>query len=164
MIIWRKHTDIETMERGKFPTIFSSSKPCRPNVITLELPTLCAYPSGVFKSLVFHSWIYFFWHSHLHVCQLIFPVPFTFFLLPLLHPIFSCFFPVLFSFLLKVLGSCCPPDTMSFSPQFPNVNLYFERHYHIVRAMVFPALICGCESWTIKKPERQRIDAFELWC
>ena len=30
--------------------------------------------------------------------------------------------------------------------------------------MVFPVLMCGCESWTIKKAEHQRIDAFELWC
>ena len=35
---------------------------------------------------------------------------------------------------------------------------------HIARAMVFPAVIYGCESWTIKKAECQRIDAFELWC
>ena len=34
----------------------------------------------------------------------------------------------------------------------------------IVKAMVFPVLMYGCESWTIKKAERQRIDAFELWC
>ena len=34
----------------------------------------------------------------------------------------------------------------------------------IVKAMVFPVVVHGCESWTIKKAERQRIDAFELWC
>ena len=34
----------------------------------------------------------------------------------------------------------------------------------LVKAMVFPVVMYGCESWTIKKPERQRIDAFELWC
>ena len=34
----------------------------------------------------------------------------------------------------------------------------------IVKAMVFPVVMYGCESWTIKKAERQRIDAFELWC
>ena len=33
----------------------------------------------------------------------------------------------------------------------------------LVKAMVFPVLMCGCESWTVKKAERQRIDAFELW-
>ena len=35
---------------------------------------------------------------------------------------------------------------------------------HIVKAMVFSAVMYGCESWTIKKAERRRIDAFELWC
>ena len=34
----------------------------------------------------------------------------------------------------------------------------------LVKAMVFPVVMCGCEIWTIKKAERQRIDAFELWC
>ena len=34
----------------------------------------------------------------------------------------------------------------------------------LVKAMVFPVVMCGCESWTIKKAEYQRIDAFELWC
>ena len=35
---------------------------------------------------------------------------------------------------------------------------------HLVKAMVFPVVIYGCESWTVKKAERRRIDAFELWC
>ena len=35
---------------------------------------------------------------------------------------------------------------------------------HLVEAMVFPLVMYGCESWTVKKAERQRIDAFELWC
>ena len=35
---------------------------------------------------------------------------------------------------------------------------------HLVKAMVFPVVMYGCESWTIKKPERWRIDAFEVWC
>ena len=35
---------------------------------------------------------------------------------------------------------------------------------HLVKAMVFPAVMYGCESWTIKKAERRRIHAFELWC
>ena len=34
----------------------------------------------------------------------------------------------------------------------------------LVKAMVFPVVVCGCESWTIKKAERRRIDAFELQC
>ena len=35
---------------------------------------------------------------------------------------------------------------------------------HLVKTMVFPVVVYGCESWTIKKAEHQRIDAFELWC
>ena len=35
---------------------------------------------------------------------------------------------------------------------------------HLVKAMVFPVVMYGCESWTLKKAERRRIDAFELWC
>ena len=35
---------------------------------------------------------------------------------------------------------------------------------HLVKAMVFPVIICGCESWTVKKAECRRMDAFELWC
>ena len=35
---------------------------------------------------------------------------------------------------------------------------------HLVKAMVFPAVMCGCESWTIKKAKHQRIDTFEPWC
>ena len=35
---------------------------------------------------------------------------------------------------------------------------------HLVKAMVFPVVMYGCESWTVKKAERQKIDAFELWC
>ena len=35
---------------------------------------------------------------------------------------------------------------------------------HLVKAMVFPVVLHGCESWTTKKAEHQRIDAFELWC
>ena len=35
---------------------------------------------------------------------------------------------------------------------------------HLVKAVVFPVIMYGCESWTVKKAEHQRIDAFELWC
>ena len=35
---------------------------------------------------------------------------------------------------------------------------------HLVKAMVFPVVLYGCEGWTVKKAERRRIDAFELWC
>ena len=35
---------------------------------------------------------------------------------------------------------------------------------HLVKAMVFPVVMCGCESWTVKKAEHQKFGAFELWC
>ena len=35
---------------------------------------------------------------------------------------------------------------------------------HLVKAMVFPLVMCGCESWTVKRAECRKIDAFELWC
>ena len=41
---------------------------------------------------------------------------------------------------------------------------YFARKVHLVKAMVFPVVMYGCESWTIKKAECRRIDVFELWC
>ena len=43
-------------------------------------------------------------------------------------------------------------------------NITFLTKAHLVKAMVFPVVLYGCESWTIKKAEHQRIDAFELWC
>ena len=43
-------------------------------------------------------------------------------------------------------------------------NLTSPTKAYLVKAMVFPVVIYGCESWTIKKAERRRIDAFELWC
>ena len=43
-------------------------------------------------------------------------------------------------------------------------NITFPTKVHVVKAMVFPIVVYGCESWTKKKAERRRIDAFELWC
>ena len=43
-------------------------------------------------------------------------------------------------------------------------NITLPTKVHLVKAMVFPVVMYECESWTIKKTERQRIDAFELWC
>ena len=43
-------------------------------------------------------------------------------------------------------------------------NITLPTKVHLVKAMVFPVVMCGCKSWTIKKAEHQRIDAFELWC
>jgi len=43
-------------------------------------------------------------------------------------------------------------------------DITLSTKVHLVKAMVFPMVMYGCESWTIKKAEHQRIDAFELWC
>ena len=43
-------------------------------------------------------------------------------------------------------------------------DIILPTKVHLVKAMVFPVVMYGCESWTIKKAEHQRIDAFELWC
>ena len=47
---------------------------------------------------------------------------------------------------------------------FKSRDIILPTKVHLVKAMVFPVVMYGCESWTIKKAERQRIDAFELWC
>ena len=44
------------------------------------------------------------------------------------------------------------------------MDITLPTKVHLVKAMVFPVVLYGCESWTIKKAERWRIDAFELWC
>ena len=43
-------------------------------------------------------------------------------------------------------------------------DIILPAKFHLVKAMIFPIVMYGCESWTIKKAECQRIDAFELWC
>ena len=45
-----------------------------------------------------------------------------------------------------------------------NRDITLPTKVHLVKAMVFPVIMYGCESWTVKKAEHQRIDAFELWC
>ena len=47
---------------------------------------------------------------------------------------------------------------------FKSRNITLPTKVHLVKAMVFPVVMYGCESWTVKKAEHQRIDAFELWC
>ena len=47
---------------------------------------------------------------------------------------------------------------------FKSRDITLPTKVRLVKDMVFPALMYGCESWTVKKAERQRIDAFELWC
>ena len=47
---------------------------------------------------------------------------------------------------------------------FKSRDITLQTKVRLVQAMVFPVVMYGCESWTIKKAEHQRIDAFELWC
>ena len=47
---------------------------------------------------------------------------------------------------------------------FKRRDIVLPTKVHLVKAMVFPVVMYGCESWAVKKAERQRIDAFELWC
>ena len=47
---------------------------------------------------------------------------------------------------------------------FKNRDITLPTKVHLVKAMVFPVVMYGCESWTVKKAERRKIDAFELWC
>ena len=47
---------------------------------------------------------------------------------------------------------------------FKSRDITLPTKVHLVKGMVFPEVMCGCESWTVKKAECQRIDTFELWC
>ena len=47
---------------------------------------------------------------------------------------------------------------------FKSRDITLPTKVHLVKAMVFPVVMYGCESWTVKKTKRRRIDAFELWC
>ena len=47
---------------------------------------------------------------------------------------------------------------------FKSIDITLSTKVHLVKAMVFPVVTYGCESWTVKKAKRRKIDAFELWC
>ena len=47
---------------------------------------------------------------------------------------------------------------------FKSRDITLPTKVHLVKAMVFPVVMYGCDSWTVKKAEHQKIDAFELWC
>ena len=54
--------------------------------------------------------------------------------------------------------------TKPYASIFKSRDITLLTKVHLVKAMVFPVVMYGCESWTVKKAEHQRIDAFELWC
>ena len=47
---------------------------------------------------------------------------------------------------------------------FKSRDITLPTNVHLVKAIIFPVVMYGCESWTVKKAKRRRIDAFELWC
>ena len=53
---------------------------------------------------------------------------------------------------------------INLASMFKSRDITLPTNVHLVKAMVFPVVMYGCESWTVKKAKRQRIDAFELWC
>ena len=53
---------------------------------------------------------------------------------------------------------------MNLDTIFQSRDITLPTKFHLVKAMVFPVVIYGCENWTVKKAECRRIDAFELWC
>ena len=56
-------------------------------------------------------------------------------------------------------GNLTHPDSL-----LKSRDIILSTKVHVVKAVVFPVVMYGCESWTIKKAEHQRIDAFEVWC
>ena len=62
-------------------------------------------------------------------------------------------------FSLSLLGNVANLDST-----FKNRDITLPKKVRLVKAMIFPVVMYGCESWTVKKAEHPRIDAFELWC
>ena len=67
---------------------------------------------------------------------------------------------------MKLKDACSLEEQASFMHNsiLKSRDITFPRKVHLVKAMVFPVVMYGCENWTIKKAEHLRIDAFELWC
>ena len=66
---------------------------------------------------------------------------------------------------MKLKDACSLEEVMTdLGSIFKTRDITFPTKVHLVKAMVFPVVMYGCESWTIKKANRSRIDAFELWC
>ena len=73
--------------------------------------------------------------------------------------------------LQMVIAAMKLKDAYSLEEKMTNLDSIFKSRditlptkVHLVKAMVFPVVMYGCESWTVKKAERRRIDGFELWC
>ena len=64
---------------------------------------------------------------------------------------------------MKLKDACSLEEKHDQPRQLKKQRHYFANKVHLVKAMVFPVVMYGCESWTVKKAERRRIHAFELW-
>ena len=65
---------------------------------------------------------------------------------------------------MKLKDTCSLEEKLYLDSIFKSRDIILPTEFHLVKAMVFPVVIYGCEIWTVKKAEHQRIDAFELWC
>ena len=67
---------------------------------------------------------------------------------------------------MKLKDACSLEKKAMPNPEsiFKSLDITLPTKVHLVKAMVFPVVMYGCDSWTIKKAECRRIDAFELWC
>ena len=65
---------------------------------------------------------------------------------------------------MKLKETCSLEERTNLDSVLKSRNITFSTKGHLVKAMVFPVVMHWCESWTVKKAEHQRIDAFELWC
>ena len=66
---------------------------------------------------------------------------------------------------MKLEDVCTQKKTMkNLDSILKSRDITLSTKVHLVKAMVFPVVMYGCESWTLKKAESQRIDVFELWC
>ena len=66
--------------------------------------------------------------------------------------------------LLSHVQLICDPMDCTLDSILKSRDITLPTKVHLIKAMVFPVVMYGCESWTIKKAEHRRIDAFELWC
>ena len=65
---------------------------------------------------------------------------------------------------MKLKDTCSWEEKTNLDSILKSRDITLQTKVHLVKAMVFPVIMYGCESWTIKKAERRRIDASELWC
>ena len=65
---------------------------------------------------------------------------------------------------MKLKDACSFEEKTNLDSILKSRDITLPTKVHLVKAMVLPVVMHGCESWTLKKAEHQRTDAFELWC